>query len=424
MVPAVVSAQTADPLHVVAAVLSLMVTVLAASLARASHPLAAATALLFALGLLRVAQDAWHLAVGVLAIAIVGEVRRRTRSGDLKRSLDGWAPIMLHLASRAGLRYHCNRLDSGRNEWAFLRKLADLRILIPILLTLSILTFLLSLSNVRDVAHLISGLPPSTILLAFGLAVIYLAGRTLLFSLLLGKLRISSTWREKVLALVIGEMAITIPAGEYAQNWVLKRIENADFSRSSAATTFMLFTTGFLGLSTLALLGNPGLGWLRPFVIALFLAAAALVTALIRVKRVRAEAYWLMHAGPMKTIGPELLETIEGLRELFTPGVVARALLITGFNLFFLLLAFYLVAHGVGLVTLTFRQGVTTYLFAITIGFVEAGGLTALQGWGFGLDQALAALLAFRLVWTASVWLICGLTIFLLRSEFSHQQPL
>lgn len=87
-------------------------------------------------------------------------------------------------------------------------------------------------------------------------------------------------------------------------------------------------------------------------------------------------------------------------------------------------MAITLVARGVDLTDLGFRQASTVYLFAITIGFVEAGGVRALQGYGYGVDAALAAMLAFRLVWTASVWLVCGLAILLLRSELRHQQPI
>ena len=290
----------------------------------------------------------------------------------------------------------------------------------PLLLTAALAAFILSVSDLPSVAHHIRGLSATTVLSAVGLAIFYLILRAIQLHLLLEGLRIRSTWKEMILALAVGEMAITIPAGEYAQNWVLRRLENTDFSRSSAATTAMMFSVGVVGLSTLAILGIPGLGLLRPVIFGIF-GAALLIIVLTTVGPVGQAAARVMRSGPLGQAGPELLELLEGLRTLFNPTVISRLIPLTTIHLVSLLAAFYIVAHGVGVTELTAVQAVTVYLFAITIGFVEAGGLRAMEGWGYSPEQALAVLLAFRVIWTGSIWLICGLVVFLLRGELSHQ---
>jgi hypothetical protein len=65
--------------RVVAATLAVALTLLVASLARASHPPAAATTLLVALGAAATADKALSLFAGVVLIAIAGELLRRAR---------------------------------------------------------------------------------------------------------------------------------------------------------------------------------------------------------------------------------------------------------------------------------------------------------------------------------------------------------
>jgi hypothetical protein len=67
------------PVRVAAAVLAIVVTVLLGALLRASHPPAAATTLLVALGSLTTSEDAANLVLGVVLLALLGEVVRRVR---------------------------------------------------------------------------------------------------------------------------------------------------------------------------------------------------------------------------------------------------------------------------------------------------------------------------------------------------------
>jgi hypothetical protein len=77
--PAVLADHVLVPERVAAAVLAIVLTVLLGGLLRASHPPAAATTLLVALGSIRTLPDALSLVGGVLVLALVGEAVRRVR---------------------------------------------------------------------------------------------------------------------------------------------------------------------------------------------------------------------------------------------------------------------------------------------------------------------------------------------------------
>jgi hypothetical protein len=70
--------------RVLAATIAMLATIGIAPVLRASHPPAAATTLLVALGSLRTLNDAINVMIGVLIIALIGELLRRVRLGELR----------------------------------------------------------------------------------------------------------------------------------------------------------------------------------------------------------------------------------------------------------------------------------------------------------------------------------------------------
>jgi CBS-domain-containing membrane protein len=67
-----------------AAVIAIVLTIGVAPVLRASHPPAAATTLLVALGSLKTLNDAIMVTIGVLIIAVVGEGLRQVRLGQMR----------------------------------------------------------------------------------------------------------------------------------------------------------------------------------------------------------------------------------------------------------------------------------------------------------------------------------------------------
>lgn len=311
-----------------------------------------------------------------------------------------------------------------------LQKLTQPKVLVPILLSLALLAVVFGLSDLPSVIDRIWHIPIWVMATSLGLAVVYLVLKGIQFHFLLGSLGIEVTWRQVVVAFAVGEMVLPIPAGIYAQNYILRRIKGADFSTSAAATTAMLAIEATISLMTLAALGIPGWDWLGPVIFAFFVIAAVIVLPISMIGWLRRRVAQLVQLGPLKRVGPEFIELAEGMRSFFTPPVLVRVVPLAVVYLAPLLTAFLLVAHAVGVTKLTFEQAVTIYLFSLALvlvspfsthlGVVEAGGTTAAQAWGYTWSQGLAMLLGFRLVWTGAVWIVCGLVLLVLRNELSR----
>lgn len=85
LAPPLPSTQVVTPVRIVAAALAVASTVLIASLLHASHPPAASTAALVALGAFQAnLEDALTVVAGVLIVGVVGEGVRRLRLGELR----------------------------------------------------------------------------------------------------------------------------------------------------------------------------------------------------------------------------------------------------------------------------------------------------------------------------------------------------
>jgi len=300
-----------------------------------------------------------------------------------------------------------------------------------LLLSASLLAFVFSISNISQVMEYILSLSLATMAIVFALAVVYLGLKWVQFHRYLDKEGIIATWRQSLLSFAVGEMTLPIPAGIYAQNYVLRTTACADFSRSSAATTAILAMEAIVSLLIVGIVDIPEWGWLRPLILVLFAGAVVVVALFLMVARLRDLAGGLLSAGPLGKLGPEFIETVEGFRDLFRPKVAAIAMPIAVVYLVSLVAGFFVTAHGMGIIVLSFAEALAIYLFALAVeelvpfssnlGVIEAGGVAAAQAFGYGFTEGLAMMLGFRLVWTGSVWLLGGLTMLLLRGEFGNR---
>lgn len=308
------------------------------------------------------------------------------------------------------------------------RKMLRPRILIPILLAAAFFLFAFSITDVPDVMGSIRAIPGHVWLVTLGFAALYLVLKGLEFGLFLRARGFSMSWRQLVVAYAVGELCITIPSGIYAQNYVLNRIDSTSFARSAAATTAMLIIEGTFVLIALVVLGIPGWSWLRPLILSIFAAAFVLLVTLGRVDWTKVLRVPLRPRHWMHALSLGLLKMISELRHLWSLRTLIPAFVLCGGYLFALLAAFVTVAHSVGALHLTFFQAATIYFFALSatmtvgsvltqVGIMEVVGLSAAQAWGYGLNEGLAMLLGFRIVWTGAIWLLNGVVLFWLRGE-------
>jgi uncharacterized membrane protein YbhN (UPF0104 family) len=303
----------------------------------------------------------------------------------------------------------------------FLKQLLRPRVFIPLVLTVALLAFLLSFSNISVVGAAIGRIPAGTMALSFGLALTYLGLKFIQYRLFLRALQIDVTMGQLALAFAIGEIALVLPGGEYLQSYMLRAVGKADFFRSSAAAIAIVALEAGLALVTLLVLGIPAFAWLRPVVLAVLVLAALLWLAATRIGPMKKLAANLMERAQARRVGRELAKIPKGIKDLLTPRVMAPGAVLAISYFVPLLLAFFLIGRGVGLTGFTFGQAVTVYLFALVaklaipissqLGVIEATGVGAMTAWGYDFNQAVAVLLGFRLLWTLSIWIVSGVVI-------------
>ncbi|MHB1413925.1 MAG: lysylphosphatidylglycerol synthase domain-containing protein [Chloroflexota bacterium] len=304
--------------------------------------------------------------------------------------------------------------------------LARLPVLLPLLLTVALGFLIYSIPDLPGLVARIAHLPYHIFGIVFGLALGYLSIKAVQFRWFLAGLQIEVTWPQLIISFAVGEIALAIPAGVYAQNYVLRRVQGSDFALSSAATTAVLIAEGGTALLIAAIIGVQGYSWLRPAVLAIL---GAVIITIIVFRRLRSAEYAVsefLRTGPLGRVGIWILEFLTGLGELTSPRVVLVAVLLAAGYLFCIVAGFFMIAISLGLPNFSFPQAISIYTFALAVGLgvAEASGTVAMEQLGYNADEALSILFAFRLVWTACVWLVAGSAIIILRREIMQpRQP-
>ena len=295
----------------------------------------------------------------------------------------------------------------------------------PVLLAGGLFFFAIRLGDPRRALGAIEALPLSVLGAALGLALVYLGLKAWQLHLLLGNLGVQADWRRLGLAFAVGELALTLPFGLFAQNWVLARTGRAHFGETAAATVVMLLVEIVVVLIVLALVGIRGWPLVRALAV---VAAVGLCVLMIFVLHFEPAARRLARRFRRPVIHRALVAAIDllsGLKRLSNLHVLAvNAAVATGY-LAALALAFMIVGRQVGLAGFGFVMAATTYAFALAvvfltgglisqIGTVEVLGMQAAQaGFGISYAEGLTLMLAFRVVWTGAMWL-CNLPIVVL----------
>lgn len=295
------------------------------------------------------------------------------------------------------------------------------RLVLPVLLAAALFMVALSLGDLGQVVDRLKAVPLTNMLLALLFAALYLLFKGLQLHLLLSDLDAHPGWRRFALAFAIGELALTFPLGVFAQNWVLAGERKMHFGRSSAATVVMLMMEVVVALLWLAVSGISAWPSVRWVCVGMLVAMAVLVFALLRFNLLGRLEGRIRHHRVYRVL-EEGIGLLNGLKRLGKWRVLGINLLVTPVYLGALALAFWIMAHGMGLPTLGYREAATIYAFAMAsvlisgglfgqIGMVEVIGMSAARAWGLGYTDGLALMLGFRLAWTGSMWLLNGAVV-------------
>lgn len=298
-----------------------------------------------------------------------------------------------------------------------LRRALQPAVLLPVLLTAALLTLAFKLGDIGSVLERVRAVSLGALLFALAMALIYLALKAWQLHLLLTNLNVKANWKRFLLAFSVGELALTLPFGIFAQNWVLSATGSTDFGRSSAATVTMLLTETAVVLVFLAVVGIPGWPEVRPIAITFLVGLTILLFTVLRfehlaLKLARKLSRPALHRPLIEAIG-----LIRGLRQLSNGRILGINFLLAACYLGALVEAFGSVGNGLGVHHLAFVSAGSIYAFSLAvvllfgglvsqIGIVEVLGMTAAQAWGINFTNGLTLMLGFRLVWTGAMWLI------------------
>lgn len=316
------------------------------------------------------------------------------------------------------------------NEQRWFRIVLRPKLFIPILLAIALMAFAFSISDLGRVWSHIRTISWSAAAGCLWFAFCYLAFKCLQFKLLLGQVGIDLSWRQLLLAFAVGEMMLQVPGGVYAENYVLKRSRGDRYSISTAATTGGVIIEMALSMSVLLLVGIPHWPWLRALAFLLLAGLVLVVALLVRSGRLRRLAVWPGSGWSGRALrGIGRMDRSFG--RIFNSPNLAAAIVLAACYMGFLLAAYYTVTSSLGFDGFSVRRAVTIYLFAMSVslfvggllpqlGVVELAGQGAARAWGYTITQGLSLMIGFRIVWIASIWLLCSPMLLLFWREFGQ----
>ncbi len=322
-----------------------------------------------------------------------------------------------------------------RRATGWVRQRTDLKVILPIILTLGLLGYVSILAGGAESRGDIWLIVQRTWWVVLLLTVPYIAARAILWHELLEQLGIHVPWRPTLVALASGEIAKTIPGGIYVQNYVLARV--ADFGelpvvRSSTATTATLGLESALALPVALIIGVPDTPWLVWTLVGIVVAWLVLLAVLWLLVR-----YWEVHvaAGTPGWLRHVLLiadEFLESGAELFT-WRTARAFVPTAVYMLVYVADLYLIAAAVGVHTISFLETMGIYAVVVLVvilvplptklGTTELTGLTAFLAYGIPRPTAAIIMLGLRLLATGATMLLAAGLLVALRKEFLAPPP-
>ncbi|MDN5865685.1 MAG: flippase-like domain-containing protein [Gammaproteobacteria bacterium] len=300
-----------------------------------------------------------------------------------------------------------------------LRMVLQPRVILPVLLTAALLAVALSLGDLGKVLIRIQSIPIWVMAVALGMAIAYLAIKGWQLHILLNHLKLHPGFHRLVLAFSVGELAVTLPFGIFAQNWVLSATGGGEskFGRSSSATVVMLLVETVVVLLVLAVIGIPRWPQLRTVAAVFAFGLLLLVYLALRFGHLTERIHPRIHGKVLRKGLNQLEDLIQGLQTVYQPKLIAATLLSAVVYLAALTVAFMFVGRSVGIPHLGFLTAATIYAFSLAaillaggmlsqIGTVEVLGIGAAQAWGLSLTDGLALMLGFRIVWTGAIWLV------------------
>lgn len=309
-----------------------------------------------------------------------------------------------------------------------MKKLLSPKVLIPSVLSIGIIVALLGFGDIHKVVGLMISFPHIYLLWYLLLMVTYEAVRCVQWHYLLSALSVRIPLRTQIFAFLTGEIAKSVPVGNYFQNYLLQRSNGADFGLTSAATTFVVLIETAVSLVGVVILGvGSWTGWLRPVIIVGVLVTALIVWAFSSLHRAGRAPQWMQRHKAWRKVLSELRQFLEGSKQILHPRVMIIASLLGAVYLVVAGVALYLVARGLG-IHISLTGALAVYFFSLAfslifplpvdIGVLEVSGVGAFLALGVDKPPAVGAMLVNRVLSFGSALAIALVGALLLHDEF------
>jgi uncharacterized membrane protein YbhN (UPF0104 family) len=312
----------------------------------------------------------------------------------------------------------------------WLRRHLHFKVVFPAIVAAGLLAYVASLASTPGATQALALVTQKVWWIVLLLTIPYLAARAYVWNDLLQELGLAVPLRQLLLAFAAGEIAKSLPAGEYVENYLLRRLAHLDEEqtvRSTAATTAMLGLETALALAVVLIVGLPGETWLRW--VLLGIVGAWLVVIAATWLLIRREAHkqshlptWLRHA---LTDAERFLADGGALLQRRT----VRNLAPTALYMFVYVVDLYVIMQALGLhlgwvacSTIYAATVLAVVLIPIPteIGIADITTLGALTAFGVPPHTAAVASLALRILATGSTILLAGLLFLALRGELTQ----
>jgi uncharacterized protein (TIRG00374 family) len=295
------------------------------------------------------------------------------------------------------------------------------------LLSISLLAALLAFGNLGNIAHAIRHFHPIFLLFFLALMTAYEAVRCGQWRFMLHVSGIETTTRTAAFTFLVGEMAKTLPMGQYLRNYLLRQARGANVGQTAPATLTTLLIEDAVSLVGVLMLGISGWAWLRPLVVVSALAFMVAIVALYRLVVTARMPRRITTSGRFRALLDEVKLFKQSTALLASP----RTLLVQfAFGAAYLLLGaggLYMLLLGLGITSVPLTQAVSVYFFSLAcgllipipvdIGLIELSGTTALLAIGIKSDLAVSAMLLNRVLGGAVAVLIALVTMVVLRRD-------
>ena len=319
---------------------------------------------------------------------------------------------------------------SSRPGGTAMTKILRPSIVLPLLLSASVLAALLAFGDLKNVIAVMRTLRPGYLLAVMGVFVAYELVQGVQWHALLHALGIRVPWRMQACTFLVGQPTRILPIGNFVQNGLLLRATGTDFGLSSAATTLSVLLEVTVALIGIVIIGVGPWGWLRPLLVIgmlVFLSSAWIVYLIYKVRRIRILPPWLARQQRVRDALAVVTQFRAGALALCRPAVLVRGGALGALYLVLGGSALYLVLRGLGVDTVSWGQVLGVYFFSLAcalilpvpvdVGVTEAGGISAFLAIGVGKSAAVSAVLLTRILGIGTAQVIALIAIAVLRAE-------